>query len=196
MGFAWEFPNGLEVGQLVRNGKIDKDLFNALFYRKPLPNNEMVGAYRLYFPVETFDKRDKYLKLKTIEVQNTIIEELSKIQIPEIAFGVVIPPDADQKTFDTIKSDYSQIKNVVRKKSKGKTRVRCGIFHLMPISTFRSMKTKYSLESYPELWNFYLPAYDGQNFTAKELFEKRMETTKEVDPENYFAMMNGTYGYG
>lgn len=196
MGFSWEFPNGLEVGQLARTGELDLKLFNSLFCREKLSNNQLIGAYRLYFPIETFDERNKYLKLKQLDSQNKIIEALAEIQIPEIAFGVIIPPTANQKTFDTIKSEYLKIKDIVKSKSFGKTKARYGVFHLIPISTYRSMGTKYSIQSYPELWNFYTPAYDGQIFSAKELFDKRMEMAKEIDFQNYQTMIKGKYGYG
>jgi len=84
----------------------------------------------------------------------------------------------------------------LKSKSKGRTIARYGIFNLIPLATFRNMNTKYPIDNYPELWNFYTPPYDGVNLTAKELFETRMSLTKEIDPENFKSMAIGKYGYG
>ncbi|KKU99848.1 MAG: Radical SAM domain protein [Parcubacteria group bacterium GW2011_GWA2_48_9] len=192
MGFAWEFPNGLEIGMLARNGKLDEELINALFYRTQDSLGNIIGGYRLYFPIETFSDRGNYRKLKGLDVQNSIIEALAQRQIPEIAFGIIVTPKADEYTFQIIKEEYGKIKHLIEEKSLGKTKARYGIFHLIPIAAHRQMKTKYKDS---ELWNFYIPPYDGTNFSAKELFRKRMELTKELDPVNFQAMAIGRYGY-
>ncbi|AJF59677.1 MAG: cobalamin-dependent protein [Candidatus Diapherotrites archaeon] len=195
LGFAWEFPNGLEVGLLFRDGKVDEELFNALFFREET-GGAIKGCYRLYFPIETFDEREKYHKLKGLDVQNAIISALAKKQIPEIAFGVILPVQANQNTMAAIRSEYKKIRLLLKSKSKGRTIARYGIFNLIPLATFRNMNTKYPIDNYPELWNFYTPPYDGVNLTAKELFETRMSLTKEIDPENFKSMAIGKYGYG
>lgn len=190
-GFAWEFPNGLEIGLLI-NGKIDEKLMSTLFSHT-IKDNKIVGAYRLYVPVETFDERNYYRKLKPIEEQNKIIKFVTELELPELDFGIVLPPSATQKTFSHIREGYLQIRKSISDKSK--TKGRYAIFHLIPIALFRSMTTKYNVYDFPEGWNFHFPVYDGENFSAKELFERRLDLTKEIDIHNYYNMVNGEYVY-
>lgn len=194
MGFAWEFPNGLEIGRLLKGDVVDEELAEALFSHTIEPaTGRLVGAYRLYVPVESFDHREHYKKLKPLGEQNKILTALARAGLPEIDFGVVLPPDADRNTFDSIREGYLRIKDIV--KSNGDTKARYAIFHLIPIAKFRQMLTKYSVEEFPEGWNFYFPVYDGSNFTARELFEERLRLIREIDLRNYESMSRGQYGY-
>jgi radical SAM superfamily enzyme YgiQ (UPF0313 family) len=194
MGFAWEFPNGLEIGRLLKDGVVDEELTKALFFHTIDPNTGyLVGAYRVYIPVETFDHREQYRKLKPVEEQNKILAAVARAGLPEIDFGVVLPPDADHNTFDSIREGYLRIKEII--KTHGDTKARYSVFHLIPIAEFRQMHTKYSVEKFPEGWNFYFPVYDGSNFTARELFEERLRLVKEVDLQSYENMRKGQYGY-
>jgi radical SAM superfamily enzyme YgiQ (UPF0313 family) len=190
-GFAWEFPNGLEVG-LLKNGVVDEELMSTLFSHTVI-DDKIIGAYRLYVPVETFDERNHYRKLKPIEDQNRIINFVAELQLPEVDFGIVLPPNATEETFLHIEQGYTQIKKILN--HKGKTRARYSVFHLIPIAEFRNMKTKYSVYDFPEGWNFHFPVYDGENFSARELFERKLGVIKKVDPENYFNMAKGQYRY-
>ena len=194
MEFAWEFPNGLEIGRLSKKGMLDEELMDALFShtRDPL-TDRLTGAYRLYVPVETFDKRNSYSKLKPLQELNNTIAWLASSGLPEIDFGVVIPPDADNRTFEATKEGYLNIRDIVN--SNGDTKARYSIFHLIPIATFRGMQTKYSIHELPEGWNFYFPIYDGLHFSARELFEARLRLVKEIDFENYQSMRMGKYAY-
>jgi hypothetical protein len=194
MGFAWEYPNGLEIGRLVdRDGALDEELMTALFSHQRDPTGRIVGAYRVYVPVERFDHRANYSKLRPVSVQNRIVEWLSRSGLPELDFGVVLPPDADEETFENTREGYLGLRDLITK--GGDTKARYAIFHLIPISLFRNMKTKYSVEDFPEGWNFYFPVYDGKHFTAGELFERRLKLVQEIDPNNYLSMTKGEYGY-
>ncbi len=194
MGFAWEFPNGLELGRLIKNGQLDEELMEALFTHEVDPETgRIVGAYRVYAPVETFSRRDHYRKLKPVEEQNRIIDWIAGCGLPEMNFGVVLPVDADEATFESIREGYLAIKDIVTR--RGKMRARYAIFHLIPIALYRDMPTKYSVEALPEGWNFYFPVYDGSRFTARELFERRLALIKEIDPVNYESMRAGQYAY-
>ncbi len=194
MGFAWEYPNGLEIGRLVdRDGVLDEELMSALFSHRVDRDGSIVGAYRVYIPVETFDRRTNYSKLRPVSVQNQVIEWLSRSGLPEIDFGVVLPPDADENTFNNARQGYLELRDIITK--GGTTRARYALFHLIPISLYRDMKTKYSVEDFPEGWNFYFPVYDGKHFTAGELFERRLKVVKEIDFNNYLSMAKGQYGY-
>ncbi|MFH1409212.1 MAG: hypothetical protein ABIH34_04860 [Nanoarchaeota archaeon] len=184
-GFAWEFPNGLEIGKLMEGEKIDTDLVDSLFWTEVI-DGQRKGAFRLYFPVETVERREKYAKLVPLKRQHPLIKYLSEKGISQIVLGTIIPPDADTMTFDAIEDFYTGI----RREVDGKTNLRFGIFHLIPIGTFRSMSTKYT---HPELWNFYTPTYDGKYFSAGELFRKRLELTRRIDTNNYDSMRKGGY---
>lgn len=196
LGFAWEYPNGLEIGRLInKGGELDEELMQAMFSHSVNPSTgEVTGAYRVYVPVETFDNRDNYRKLKPMEAQNRVIGQLAGAGLAEIDFGVVLPPDADLQTFENIKVGYSEIKEIVS--ACGDTRARYAVFHLIPISLYRGMRTKYSVKDFPEGWNFYFPVYDGANFSARELFERRLDLVGEIDPVNLDSMVVGQYDYG
>jgi radical SAM superfamily enzyme YgiQ (UPF0313 family) len=194
MGFAWEFPNGLEVGRLLKSDGLDEELMEALFSHTVDPKTgRITGAYRLYVPVETFDRRTRYRKLKPVEDQNKIIKGLARSGLPEVDFGVVIPPSADQDTFQHTKDGYLEIKEIIN--SNGNTKARYAVFHLIPIAEFRSMPTKYSIEQFPEGWNFYFPVYDGTTFSARQLFEERLRLIREIDYQNYLGFRLGQYNY-
>jgi hopanoid C-3 methylase len=195
LGFAWEYPNGLEIGRLSQDGRLDEELLEQLFSHTTDPvTGELVGAYRLYVPVETFDHRDRYRKLKPREEQNRIIGWLGRSGLPEIDFGVVLPPEADADTFAGIREGYAEIRALIE--AGGQIRARYAVFHLIPIALYRSMKTKYTVEDFPEGWNFYFPVYDGAHFAAGELFERRLGLLREIDPDNYRSMKFGEYAYG
>ncbi|MBI3653790.1 MAG: cobalamin B12-binding domain-containing protein [Acidobacteria bacterium] len=192
--FAWEFPNGLEVGRLSKNGVLDEELMEALFtHTVDSETGQIVGAYRLYLPVETFDRRADYSKLKPLNEQNGIIAWLASCGLPELDFGIVLPPDADHDLMEKTKNGYLEIRDIVN--TFGSARARYSVFHLIPIATFRSMQTKYSVQELPEGWHFYFPVYDGLHFSARELFEERLRLIKEVDFENYQSMRRGQYAY-
>lgn len=194
MKFAWEFPNGLEIGLLLRAGKIDEELMEALFtHYTDKHTGRIIGAYRLYVPLETFDQRSVYKKLKPLEEQNRIIEWLASCGLPQIDFGVIISPEATQETFTHIRDGYLEIKNTIER--RGRTEARYAIFHLIPIALHRNMATKYPVEVFPEGWNFHFPVYDGAHFSARELFEKRLRLIKEIDVQNYRSMVKGQYRY-
>lgn len=194
MEFAWEFPNGLEVGRLSKKGVLDEELMEALFCHTVDPDTgQIIGAYRLYLPVETFDRRGDYTKLKPLQEQNWIIAWLAGCGLPEIDFGVVLPPDTDHSGLEKTKEGYLEIKEIVN--TFGSAKARYSIFHLIPIATFRTMLTKYSVDELPEGWHFYFPVYDGLHFSARELFEQRLRLIKEVDFENYQSMRRGQYAY-
>lgn len=194
MGFTWEYPNGLEIGLLLRQGRLDEELIEALFSHAVEPETgRIVGAYRLYVPVETFDKRNELRKLKPLQDQAAIIKSIVSTGISELDFGVVIAPDADEDTFLHTKEGYIELANIVA--SGGNTKARYAVFHLIPIAELRGMRTKYSVDDFPEGWNFYFPVYDGTHFTARELFERRLRLIKEIDPMNYESMARGEYSY-
>lgn len=194
MNFAWEYPNGLEIGRLSDgNGKLDEELMEALFSHSVDPKTgEISGAYRAYIPVETFDFRETYKKLRSLDVQQTIIKWLAESGIPELDFAVVLPPTATEETFAHTERGYLEMQDVM---ARGNTKARYSAFHLIPISLFRSMGTKYSVDEFPEGWNFYFPVYDGTNFSARELFERRLRLVKRIDFENFKAMRTGQYSY-
>jgi len=194
MGFAWEFPNGLEIGRLMVSGHLDDELIDAMFTHTVHPDTgSLVGAYRLYAPLETFDQRDRYSKLKPVEIQNSIISRLAATGLPEIDFGVVIPPDADLDTFLNIAVGYREIRSMVER--NGNSRARYALFHLIPIALYRDMHTKYSVDEFPEGWNFYFPVYDGTHLSARELFEHRLRVVQEIDHANFASMAAGKYSY-
>ncbi len=194
MGFAWEFPNGLEVGLLAdENGRLDEELIRALFYRARNERGEIVGAYRLYFPIETFEKREGQKKLRELAVQDEVIRYLCSSGIPEIAFGVIIFENATRGTFDRTKEEYARIKSIVTGSGNGGTKARYTLFHLAPIATYRG-RTDYSD---PELTGFfYTPTVRG-TLSPKERFELGLEVSLEVDPVNFRSMVeSGAYRYG
>jgi hypothetical protein len=114
--------------------------------------------------------------------------------LPEIDFGVVLPPSANEETFSATRDGYLHVKDIVE--SNGGTKARYAVFHLIPIALFRSMKTKYTVEDFPEGWNFYFPVYDGPHLSARQLFERRLKLIKEIDLSNFRSMQFGQYSYG
>lgn len=195
MGFAWEFPIGLEIGRFIKGNELDEKLMEAMFDRSfDSATGRLTGAYRVYVPLETFERREQYKKLRSREEQNKVISRLAGAGLPEIDFGVVLPPSATEETFNATRDGYLGIKDIIT--SRGAIKARYAVFHLIPVALFRGMKTKYSIDEFPEAWNLYFPNYDGQHFNARELFERRLKLIKEIDPPNYGNMRTGQYTYG
>jgi hypothetical protein len=178
----------------VKNGELDEELMDALFARSVDPKTgEGVGCYRVYVPLETFESRQDYRKLKSDADQRMIFTWLAQSELAEIDFGVVLPPTSSESTFETTRRGYLDVKRIFQ---GGSLKARYSLFHLIPISLFRSMRTKYSVREFPEGWNFYFPVYDGSHFTARELFERRLHLVKEIDEASYSNMKYGQYAYG
>jgi len=194
MKFAWEFPNGLEIGRFARGDGVDDELLTALLTHEVDPlTNRVVGGYRLYVPLESFDHRERYRKLKPFEEQNRVIRWLAQSGLEQINFGVVIPPDAEEATFRGIADGFTALQQIIR--TSGAMEARYAAFHLIPIAEFRGMRTKYSVDEFPEGWNFYFPVYDGTQMTARELFERRIALVQQIDPANFESMKIGQYTY-
>jgi radical SAM superfamily enzyme YgiQ (UPF0313 family) len=194
MKFAWEFPNGLEIGRFARGDGVDDELLTALLTHEVDPlTNRVVGGYRLYVPLESFDHRERYRKLKPFEEQNRVIRWLAQSGLEQINFGVVIPPDAEEATFRGIADGFTALQQIIR--TSGGMEARYAAFHLIPIAEFRGMRTKYSVDEFPEGWNFYFPVYDGTQMTARELFERRIALVQQIDPANFESMKIGQYTY-
>jgi hypothetical protein len=195
MRFAWEFPIGLEIGRFIKDGRLDEELMEAMFdHSVDAATGEWSGAYRMYVPLETFERREQYRKLRSAAEQNRVLAWLGGAGLPEMDFGVVLPPSATPETFAATRDGYLRVKELV--KSRGATRTRYGAFHLIPIALFRDMKTTYPMDEFPEAWNIYFPNYDGAHFTGPELFEMRLKLIKAVDRSNYSSMQLGQYTYG
>ena len=193
-GCAWEFPNGLEIGRFVEHGGLDEELLQAFFaHDVERGTGRLVGCYRVYVPLETFDRRERYRKLKPAADQNRVLDWLAGSGLPEIDFGIVIPADADEETFAHVREGYTELKS--RLHARGAARARYAIFHLIPIALFRDMPTKYSVEDFPEGWNFYFPVYDGTHLTARQLFERRLAVVRDIDRANFDGMQIGQYAY-
>ncbi|WP_428263596.1 cobalamin-dependent protein [Haliangium sp.] len=191
--FAWEFPNGLEVGRFATEGGLDEELLEAMFNRTYHPETgQLIGAYRVYTPIETFDKRSLLRKLKPLEDQHRVLRWFAHSGLPQINFGVIVPPEATAATFRSIEDGYRAIRDIF---ASSTTEARYGLFHLIPIALFRSMATKYSVHDFPEGWNFYFPVYDGQHFSARVLFENRLRVMREIDPASYDSLRYGRYAY-
>src|SRR3989338_2447887 len=90
------------------------------------------------------------------EEQMQIVGAVADKRLAQINFGVIAFPNATLETFAEIKRGYEKIKTVMRAASGGQTAVRFGVFTLIPIAQYRSMRVVYSQS---ELWNFYTPAY-------------------------------------
>jgi hypothetical protein len=195
MEFAWEFPIGLEIGRFLKNGELDEELMEVMFnHSVDSTPGRLTGAYRVYVPLETFEHREHYKKLRSIEEQNKVIARLARTGLLEIDFGVVLLPSVSDEGFRAIRDGYLRVRDII--KSNGSTKARYAVFHLIPIALFRGMKTKHSIDEFPEAWNLYFPNYDGQHFTGRELFERRLKLIKEIDRPNFLSMRLGQYAYG
>jgi radical SAM superfamily enzyme YgiQ (UPF0313 family) len=186
-GFAWNFPNGLEIRNFIaEDEEIDQELLDALFN---------TGCFGAYIPIETFEKREEYEKLAALETQNKIIAAIASKKPLRLSFGVIMTPDATEETVSRMKSEYLEIREIVNSASGGMTKMRCSVFHLSPIASLREMPCKYGEANYPELRHFHVPAYDGTTFSARELLLKKLEIMRVVDPANFKALSGGTYQY-
>ncbi|HBH46698.1 MAG: hypothetical protein A2445_00410 [Candidatus Jacksonbacteria bacterium RIFOXYC2_FULL_44_29] len=176
---AWEFPVGLETQRLTdRNGKVKKELFEALFWNS---HDEICfsGAHRLLLPLEDSLLRESRLtkldRLHTPEASN-IIKHLLETEIPFLNLAVMIGAPEESAVN---RARLEQNLEVLYKITRGsKTRVNFSLFCTSPLpgTPFgRRMASRLShkIEAAPELWTVFSSVINGDAFTAEETTQYR-----------------------
>ena len=181
-GFAWEFGNGLEIGKLMNNNRIDEELIEKMFYHDA-QDGKYIGAYRVYTPLESLHQEPNkvYKKLRPYDQELEIIKAMASTRIPMMTFGTIIgrPNNDDKASLKLTEERCLEIKKIVEEKGV-QTYFTPFLNILLPgTPDYKKYKhvLKYDIEEYPELYHFHTATLKTKDFTPAELtvFKREME---------------------
>ncbi|MBI5347508.1 MAG: cobalamin B12-binding domain-containing protein [Candidatus Aenigmarchaeota archaeon] len=185
-GFAWEFPNGIEIGYLVRNNVIDKELMRLIFNHEKMAG-KFIGCYRAYIPLETFDPALKlnYPKLPDTETTFDLLKSIIKTKIPFLTFGVMIFGLENNATIEKMYEFNDKIRTY---SGSFGIKISWDIFSSMPIigtpfydQLKRSKSLVFSVKKYPELYNFYFCVFNSKKTSYKNIFSLVNKLGRELN---------------
>jgi hypothetical protein len=197
-GFTWEFSNGVEIGKLATNGKIDKELIEILFGYE---NGS--GCYRSYIPLERVDVDASYKKLKPFDIEMVILYKIVQQKVPLLNIGVII--GNPQETYESLKVTEERMKYImdeIRETSGGKTTPYANIFLHIPIPgtndhrrSYREGRLAFDINTNPELFNFYTSVIDGDTFSCFDITKLRREIALRLNGEDSMKIWENTGRY-
>jgi len=198
-GFAWEFSNGIELGKLVPEGKIDEELIKILFGFDGLS-----GCYRVNMPLERVDI-PAYRKLVPFETDKKLLASILTHHVPMLTVGIII--GCPRETKDSLADTERKLKEFTRligKQSAGKTQVYTCVFLHTPIpgtNDYRRFheegRLAFDIDEYPELYNFYTSVVNGDEFAYHEITKLRRDMALELNGEKAMEVWEkrGKYGW-
>jgi hypothetical protein len=192
-GFTWEFPVGIEVGKLLRNGEgtVHEDLVDVMFW-----NNDHIddysGAFRSLIPFENMlgadDSSTTYRKMRTIEENHSILARLMRSGVPQINLAVMVGFQGETK--ESLERTRRGILEIMRLREEIndassrniKTFINYSLFVVTPFpgtplyeQMRREGRLQYDIEVDPELWNLYTSVIRGDTFDAHRTTAHRQE---------------------
>lgn len=220
MGFLWEFPNGLEIGKLVKkDGKIDTELIQTLYYNnfeKMREGENPVGCFRAYIPLESVrhdGDEPLYQKLKPWELEKQILREIVRTGVPVITVGVIIGiPSETKETLELTYKRCEEIKQLVEEENKTKdcssgklkTSAEITLYIDVPLPGSPDYKEfsakriiKYDPKKFGFLYNFYTSVIEGDEYPPEKMTQIRAEMAEKLNwPEVMkFFKETGKYPY-
>lgn len=168
LGFSWTFYNGLQFGLLEKNGEVDIELIEALFWNSR-NSNGYTGCFEAYIPLERFKIEDRVnlTKLREPATQRKILQAIARQQTHQLNMGFIVgkPSDSIADLWEAA-SEASQIGQMILEHSVGRSAVSYLPWCSVPLpgtpdrSAFRS-QIRYDLDAYPELHSNYISVVSG-----------------------------------
>lgn len=178
-GFNHEFVNGLEVDLLLDEKQHPRtDLINALFGEK--------GAFRMYFPVESFNprRRELYRKLTSLEKMYELIDAICDTGIKEMVFNTILFHDTTPEDVKTLRKEMNRFTKHMSMKN---VRYTLPVFHELPLPGSKNYASieplSIGIEQHPELYTVMSNPVNGTHYSAPELFKIKYDLMNEFDPE-------------
>ncbi len=178
-GFAWEFANGLEIGKLLIEDRLDYELIDALFWNSKEEDVHR-GCYRVQIPIESFEEKAslKFNKLIDFNKQLEIYKEILHTGVNYQTYNFLIGyPNDTLQSFDSYRKKCEYLKNELFKISPN-YHPYFNVFNLILLpgtkDFYRYKKMlQFDVDEYPEVFGFNLPAIDTETFKHYELFVQR-----------------------
>ena len=193
-GFAHEFSNGLEVDLLAdENGSVRERLISELFARE-----NTAGTYRMYWPIETPIKRDRFKKLAKKEDHYKVLDAVLQTGIPEIVFNTILFTDYGPEEIESVRRELGEFCGWMTKHQR-QTKWSLPIFHELPLPGARIyeklLPQSFDINLHPELWAVPINPVNGTHYRYDELYTIKRNLMKEFDPKGISSWDEvGRYG--
>jgi len=185
-GFAWEFSVGFEVGQLVKEGEVDTELVEALFYNNRDYDN-FVGCYRALVPLEslrTKDEKVRYRKLAPLNDNLKVLDAIAAQECPKLNISMII--GERDETEESLKITTETALMMKDRYRDAKTKLHFSVFCLTPLPGTMLMdygRLAYKVEEHPELYSLATSVVKGDHLPPERIFEARREMNKILNGE-------------
>lgn len=187
MAFAWEFTNGLEFGQYERQGRIDHELIDAMFWHESV-NGDVKGCYRATIPLENLsdDSSKLFRKLKPLSKSKDVIKTMADTGVNTLSFNLIIGrPEDDLNILRLSYERCLEVREIVESAGKGTT-VYFNIYNLSLLPgtvdhrRYRHLLA-FDLEKDPEVITFYLGCLRTKYFDPLEITQARGSMAKTLN---------------
>lgn len=188
--FNWEFTNGLEFGLFYRDGLIDQELIDSLFYHK-FERDKFVGCFRATIPLEnvTDENFKAFRKLRQLDVGIDIIRSIVSTGVSSLTFNVIIGrPEDDEDTLVITYQRCMLIKRIVTEMNP-KLRIYFAVFiaTLLPgTKDFRLYKDllAFDLDTDPEIITVFAGCMKTPHFSPLQITQARGSMAMMLNSES------------
>lgn len=199
LGFAWEFTNGLEFGQLEHDGRIDTEIIEAMFWRGT-DDGQRTGCYRATIPLENVLDLGPQLfrKLKEASKSWPVIDALAATGVDALSFNVIVGrPDDDLESLRTTYLRCEALRELVKGRSPS-TSVYFNVYllSLLPGTLDHrrfNHQLAYDLDKDPEVVTFYLGSMVTPNFTPEAITRARGSLASALNDETLISDFDETH---
>lgn len=198
MGFTWEFTNGIEFGQYARNGVIDHELIETMFWHETR-NGRHRGCYRATIPLENLTDESSHLfrKLKPLGESLPVIRAIAQTGVHSLTFNLIIGrPQDDEHVLRLSYDRCREVRDAVAESdSSVNTYFNVYVLSLFPGTVdFRQHKhmLAFDLEKDPEVVTFYLACLRTPHFSPLETTTARGTLAARLNDERLIATYDET----
>ena len=186
-GFAYEFSQGMVIKDLwdQQNDRPDCELIHEL-YGHEVVNDQWVGCYGEYLPFEflqVVDTTKASLKLMSYDKELKVMWAILSEGVAWLTYSCIVGcPDDGQEEFALATRRLKEITSIVESYgAKGlATPFAFTIFPGTVIWQESQHLIKYSLEKYPELYQFNASAHSTNKLSVRELIEAKDEMERHL----------------
>jgi hypothetical protein len=199
LGFAWEFTNGLEFGQLEHEGRIDTEIIEAMFWRGG-HETRREGCYRATIPLENVLDLGPQLfrKLKDSSKSWPVIDAVAATGVDALSFNVIVGrPEDDVESLRTTYRRCEALRELVRERSPA-TDVYFNVYllSLLPGTLDHrrfNHQLAYDLDEDPEVVTFYLGSMTTPNFTPEAITRARGSLASALNDDTLISDFDETH---
>jgi len=187
MGFAYEFSQGMVISDLwdKENGQPDEQLISELFSHET-KNGRWVGCYGEYFPMEFLQDDDPHnaaAKLMSYDKELAVMRMILSQGVRWLTYSCIIgrPQDGPHE-FDLSARRLNEVTEIIEEYgAKGlPTPFIYSVFPGTKLWREESVKLKYSIREYPELYQLNATPHGTKHFTPGGLMEAKMRLEENI----------------